>query len=158
MNEKEKVIVTKENDGECVISGGVFYRIIAKGEETNKRFAVMETILEPEQGAPEHIHLNEDEAFYILEGEVEFQINGRTIITKKNDFISCPPGSKRAFSNKTFNNAKILLFYSSSGIEEMTLKDGSLITHYEQMKDKDTRTQCPRLSREFGVIETKTNN
>jgi uncharacterized cupin superfamily protein len=32
----------------------------------------MEAIVPPDGGPPPHIHRNEDETFYVLEGEVEF--------------------------------------------------------------------------------------
>ena len=155
MHENEKTIITKSMAGECVISGGVFYRVIADGKDTNNRYSIMETILKKNQGAPEHIHLREDEAFFVLDGEVQFSLDDKLIIAKKDDFISCPPGQKRSFVNIQNEDARMLLFYSSAGIEEMTLKDGLKISSYNDLTNiKIGRSsQCPTLASEYGVID-----
>lgn len=49
---------------------GDLYEFKATGEGTGGRFALWETTTPPgNPGPPPHIHHNEDEVFYLLEGE-----------------------------------------------------------------------------------------
>ena len=43
---------------------------------TNGQLAIVEQILDPGLGSPYHMHRNEDEMFYIIEGEVRFVSEG----------------------------------------------------------------------------------
>ncbi|PKH50911.1 hypothetical protein CXF68_09525 [Tenacibaculum sp. Bg11-29] len=146
----------KANEGIQVISTGNLYRIIADGKRTKNSFSLMETILEPGQGAPLHIHTREYEAFFILEGEVAFNLENSEIIAKKEDFISCAPNEIRGFRNNTNSTSRMLLFYSSAGIEEMTLRNGTIVEQGLKPPNEDEYVvQCPLLSEKYGVIEFK---
>ncbi len=146
----------KSNEGIQVISTGNLYRIIANGERTKNRFSLMETVLDPGQGAPLHIHTREDEAFFILEGEVTFYLEDAEITAQKEDFMSCAPNEIRGFRNNTNSISRMLLFYSSAGIEEMTLRNGTIVKHgVKPHHGNEYVTQCPILSEEYGVKELK---
>lgn len=149
------VIVRKAEEGKHVISGSSLFRVIAEGVDTGQRYSLMETILEPGQGAPFHIHEREDEAFFILEGEVTFYLGSKQVVAKQEDFISCPPHSIRAFRNHQNRDARMLLFYSSAGIEDMTLRDGELVESGTRASTYNSgqAIQCPQLAEEYGVRE-----
>ena len=66
------ITVRGVNDGKRLASAGNIYRILASGAETNGRYALLETLVEPGQGAPLHLHEREEEAFFILEGDMVF--------------------------------------------------------------------------------------
>ncbi len=158
MKKDKETFTCRASDGTYVLSTGNKYRIIAGGEKTDNRYSLMEAILEPGQGAPYHIHTREDEAFFILEGEVTFYLKDEKINAKKEDFVSCAPHEIRGFRNNTNKVSRMLLFYSSAGIEEMTLKNGTIIDenyNVTNMKN-DYSAQCPILSEEYGVKEINT--
>jgi uncharacterized cupin superfamily protein len=46
------------------------------GERTAGKLTVWTGVTSPGGGPPPHYHLNEDEAFYVLEGRVAFLLNG----------------------------------------------------------------------------------
>jgi|GEM_PF-1960204 len=153
MNTHSPVISLKRNAGTYVVSAGNLYRIIADGQDTNQRFSLMETLLKPGQGAPYHMHSHEDEAFFILEGSVTFYLEDREITASQEDFVSCPPGIARGFRNNTNKTARMLLFYSSAGVEEMTVRDGQVVDHNAQTSNNptDQQAQCPVLAEEYGI-------
>ncbi len=151
------VISRKKGSGTHVISAGNLYRIIADGKETDNRFSLMETMLEPGQGAPYHTHTYEDEAFFILEGEVTFYLKDEEIIANMEDFVSCPPGVARGFRNNTNKTARMLLFYSSAGVEEMTVREGEAVDNDSPApspKDSAPKAQCPVLAQEYGITDS----
>src|SRR5690606_17157819 len=43
-----------------------------RSEETGGRFVMLETSVVPQAGPPPHIHHNEHETFYVLDGQFEF--------------------------------------------------------------------------------------
>jgi len=146
----------KSNEGVHVLSTGNLYRIIADGKRTENAFSLMELVLEPNQGAPLHTHTREYEAFFILEGEVTFQLEGSEINAKKEDFVSCSPNEIRGFRNNTNKKSRMLLFYSTAGIEEMTIRSGTIVkqdTKTNNDYNDDYKAQCPILSEEYGIIE-----
>lgn len=154
MIKKQFPLYCKANDGTKVISTGNLYRIIAEGKQTQNRFSIMEVILQPNQGAPLHIHTREDEAFFILEGKVTFYSNDSEIVAKKEDFISFAPQEIRGFKNNINSKARMLIFYSSAGIEEMTLRNGEIQSNeFKYSEEKQYTAQCPLLAEEYGIKE-----
>ncbi|CAM1358258.1 cupin domain-containing protein [Tenacibaculum xiamenense] len=154
MKKTKNSFYCRANEGVKVLSTGNLYRIIADGKRTENRFSLMEVILEPGQGAPLHIHTREDEAFFILEGEITFYLEDAEIIARKEDFVSCPPKEIRGFKNNSEKIARMLLFYSSAGIEEMTLRSGKIVEEGVTLNEIDQHViQCPILSKEYGVKE-----
>ncbi|SEC21790.1 Cupin domain-containing protein [Tenacibaculum sp. MAR_2009_124] len=144
----------KAKEGTHVLSTGNLYRIIAEGKRTENNFSLMEVTLESGQGAPLHIHTKEYEAFFILEGEVTFNLENVDFFAKKEDFVSCAPNEIRGFKNNSNTRARMLLFYSSAGVEEMTLRNGMIIKEGVKPSIKNEyKTQCPILSKEYGIKE-----
>lgn len=158
MNAKTPIIELKKSEGTYVVSAGNLYRIIAEGKDTDNRFSLMETVLKPGQGAPYHTHTREDEAFFILEGEVTFYLPDKSITANKEDFISCPPGATRGFHNNTNKVARMLLFYSSAGVEEMTVRDGQVVEPGVKASELNSGRdiQCPTLAEEYGIADSET--
>ncbi|WP_440055791.1 cupin domain-containing protein [Pseudoalteromonas sp. T1lg65] len=158
MNETKSVILRHAGEGIHVISAGNLYRIIAKGSETAGRFSLMESILDPNQGAPLHIHSNEDEAFFVLEGEVSFYTDETCFTVQKEGFISFGPNQVRGFKNNTKSIARMLIFYSSAGIEQMTVLDGQEVQPGTQasMLQLDKNSECPALAEQYGVTQFQT--
>lgn len=155
MKNKASIIAKQKNEGTHVMSAGNLYRIIANGQETNGGFALMEATLKPGQGAPYHIHTREHEAFFILEGEVNFYHDNRVIHAATEGFVSCPPDSVRAFRNDTESDARMLLFYNKPGIEDMTQRDGDIVDINDIKNYTCSREiQCPTLTQEYGIKET----
>ena len=64
-------------DGMRLNVRGIVFSYKAVGEDTEGRYALTEGIVPPHHGAPEHIHHREDEAFYILEGEIRNRMRRR---------------------------------------------------------------------------------
>lgn len=52
---------------------------LAAGDQTQGRFALIDALARKGNCQPRHIHRNEDESFYILEGEITAWIGDQTI-------------------------------------------------------------------------------
>lgn len=61
------------------------------GKDTNGDLAIFEqTSLSPKRGVPLHVHPNQDEIFYILDGEYHFQVGDQKHELKTGDSIFLP--------------------------------------------------------------------
>ena len=70
MSDSQSPIVRGPNDGEQIYAGGDKYRFLAVKDETNGSYGLWEAIVPPGGGPPPHLHRNEEEGFYIVEGAV----------------------------------------------------------------------------------------
>lgn len=153
--QSKKVIVRNNKMGLLISSMGNTYRIVMDGDETGGRFSIIETFVNPGEGGGSHIHHNEDESFLITEGEVVFYDDKRRIVAQVGTFIMCPPGVKRAFRNESDDIAKMMIFYTPLGIENMIKLDGKSVTEhlialYTSTSNKKYKA-CSQLSKKFGI-------
>lgn len=67
------------------------------------------------QGPPPHIHSKYKEAFLIMEGEMEFFINGNTKVLGPGESIDIPPGTLHTFNNRTDKKCTWVNIHSPKG-------------------------------------------
>jgi quercetin dioxygenase-like cupin family protein len=78
-----------EGEGEARWWMGGLATVKATGKETDGRYTLIE-IFEPEGEGPLHVHHREDEGFFIIEGELTFQIGDETIKASPGSFVFGP--------------------------------------------------------------------
>jgi quercetin dioxygenase-like cupin family protein len=115
----------KQGDSYWVL--GDLYTFKAVSQDTNGQYAFMELVIQPQDGTPPHIHSREAEAFYILEGEIEFQLDNRTVIAKAGTFLHSPIGQLHRFTNTTPVPAKMLCWATPAGIENFFAEIGTKV-------------------------------
>lgn len=103
---------------------GDVYRFLATGAETNGKYAQLEAIIGPGGGPPPHIHSREEEAFYILEGEITFQVGDQTIVATPGMFANIPVGTLHSFRNNGKKPAIMLITIAPAGLEQMFFEFG----------------------------------
>ncbi len=103
---------------------GDLYTLKATGEETGKSYALTEILVQPQSATPPHIHHREDEAFYIQEGKVEFQLGDRTIVATPGTFLHSPKGQLHSFKNISSKPAKMLCWVTPAGLEQFFAEVG----------------------------------
>jgi quercetin dioxygenase-like cupin family protein len=103
---------------------GDLYTFKALGEDTGNAYALVEIIVQPQGGTPPHIHSHEDEAFYIQEGELEFQLDQQIIMATPGTFLHSPKGQLHRFTNTTTQPAKLLCWVTPAGLEKFFLEIG----------------------------------
>jgi quercetin dioxygenase-like cupin family protein len=60
------------------------------------------------EGPPLHTHSDQTDSFYVLEGEVEFTVEGRTFTAGPGTFVSAPPGVEHTFRKPGPTRARLL--------------------------------------------------
>lgn len=80
------------------------------------------------QGPPPHFHNSLKESFLIVEGEMEFFINGEIRVLKAGESIDIPPNTLHTFSNKSSKSCKWVNIHSPKGFrsffEDMGIPEG----------------------------------
>ena len=114
-------------DAKVVPPGGGFkfenIEFLAQSVDTS-RFNLGIITMDPHsEGPPGHVHKDEDDSFYILEGELEFEADGSTIRAEKGTFILVPPGVHHTFRNPTDAPARMLNVHAPAGFDKRVMED-----------------------------------
>jgi quercetin dioxygenase-like cupin family protein len=102
-----------------------YSRILFKNstQETSGNFFVIEHDNLISGGPPVHSHLEQEEWFYVMEGEVQFQIGEKRLRLKAGDSILGPRRIPHAFSAVGAKPAKMLIAFSPAGKMEQFFRD-----------------------------------
>jgi quercetin dioxygenase-like cupin family protein len=111
-------------EGRSIWVVGDRYTIKAGGVDTGGAFALIEALVPPGNGPPPHIHGREDEAFYVLEGEVQFHADGRAFTATSGAWVTLARGSLHQFKNIGSTPARMLILVTPSGLENYFLEVG----------------------------------
>ncbi|MCR9129611.1 MAG: cupin domain-containing protein [Alphaproteobacteria bacterium] len=91
-------------------------RHVVPAAATASGLSVYEIALEPRSpGTPPHIHANEDEFLYVIEGEVSVQIEDEAHQVSEGAMVIKPRGQLHAFWNGSDAPARLLLTVSGEG-------------------------------------------
>ena len=115
---KQAPITISEQQGEHIAVVGDNYRLVITGEQTDKRFSVIDMMIPPGGGPGPHSHTDFDESFYVVDGEVEVKSEAGTYEAKKGAFVTIPRGGIiHEFKNKTDKPAHLLCILVGAGLE-----------------------------------------
>ena len=64
-----------------------------------------------------HAHPDEDDAFYVLEGEITFVVGGEDVVAPPGTFVLVPPGIDHGFRNDGAEPARILNIHAPAGFD-----------------------------------------
>ena len=82
-------------DGQAVVTD-----ILDKGEYKGSARLLGTILLEPGCSIGAHVHENEEEVFYVIEGTATYDDNGKTEILHQGDSCLCLGGQKHSLANR----------------------------------------------------------
>jgi quercetin dioxygenase-like cupin family protein len=106
----------------------------AGGPDTDHAFSQIETDDPVGTGPPVHLHHNEDETFYVLDGEVTFLVGDERNDLKAGDYLFAPRGIAHAYVVRS-ERARMLVTASPGGIEQVFVSLGVPVTGAEPPTD-----------------------
>jgi quercetin dioxygenase-like cupin family protein len=113
-----RVLTVPGGEGESLWVYDDVDTIKATGVETAGRLALVETLVPPDGGPPPHVHANESESLYILDGDLEIlNDEGRMVGVGPGGFVHFPQGVLHRFRNPTDKMSKILIILTPAGFE-----------------------------------------
>ncbi|MCW3039911.1 MAG: cupin protein [Solirubrobacterales bacterium] len=104
------------DQGEAIWFLGQLATIKASAEATGGRVGVSETLAPRGTGSPLHVHRNEDEWFYIMDGELTFWIDGQVIVAPAGSFVYGPKDVPHTFIVSS-DVARFVLVAEPAGFE-----------------------------------------
>lgn len=107
-------------EGEHLWFFGALTTIKADGTDTGGRVMVTENLAPRGSGSPLHVHHNEDEWFYILEGELTIWVAGTTVVAAAGSFVFGPRDVPHTFVVSS-EQARFLLVTEPAGFEGFIL-------------------------------------
>lgn len=113
-----------QTEGRTLAVVGDVYRFLATARETDGRYAMWEAIVPPGGGPPPHVHSREEEGFFVLEGEITFQIGEERLVATAGMFANMPIGVPHSFKNRSERPARMLITVAPAGLEEMFFEFG----------------------------------
>lgn len=102
---------------ETVTWNGVIYRIVLPAAQSGNQLGIFQTEDFPGYGPPRHIHHDADESFVVLEGEVEFHLDGVATTCRSGDAIFVPRGTHHTFCVRGNLPARMLTVMTPGGFE-----------------------------------------
>jgi quercetin dioxygenase-like cupin family protein len=137
--------ITKPGEGRTFAVVGDLYTFLATGDETEGRYAMWDAALFPGGGPPPHFHTREVEAFYVIEGEVTFQVSGERHVAWPGTLLNVPTGVLHAFKNKTDRRARMLIWVAPAGLEKMFEEIGQSVVNQNAVPPTVTQADIDRI-------------
>jgi len=106
------------HDGAQARDRGNSTRILIDGLATQGRFALIEIRERQGAGALCHLHRSEDEAIYVLEGDVAFEMDGERITGSAGTCVFLAARSEHGYT-VTSDEARLLVIVSPAGLEDL---------------------------------------
>jgi quercetin dioxygenase-like cupin family protein len=122
---KRRATVVRPDEGTVVHVVGDTYRFLGVGADTGSQYFVMEATVPPGGGPPPHVHAREEEGFYVLDGEIDFEAEGRRLRAGPGTYLNMPKGGAHAFRNNGERPARMLVFCAPAGIEDFFVEADS---------------------------------
>ena len=101
-----------------------------RGDQTGGALTVIENTIAPGDGPPHHVHANEDEAWWIVEGDLRFRLGDDLHTAPAGTFVFVPRGVAHSFQNAGESPARILVMFTPGGME-------SFFDSFAQLEDFD---------------------
>jgi quercetin dioxygenase-like cupin family protein len=122
--EDRKIKILEPNKGKHIAVAGDINSVLAFKEDTGGTYSFIEAKVFPGGGPVPHIQTREHEGFYVIEGQIIFNVDGQRIEAKPGTFVNIPPNVLHSFKNETNETAKLIIVLSPAGMEQLFVEVG----------------------------------
>jgi len=95
--------------------------VCLSGIDTGGAYCLLEVSLAPGMGVPRHMHTREDEAYFVLAGELEVTVGEKIFVLRPGDTLLAPRDIPHKLRNSGNTTNHYLLMFSPSGFEEFVM-------------------------------------
>ena len=103
---------------------GVRMKVLISGNQTNNQFSLFENTSAGVSQTPVHIHADDDETLYMLEGEMEAIIAGQGNFVQARKTVFLPRGVPHQLRNSSDRPTRYLLLCTPAGFENVVAEAG----------------------------------
>lgn len=130
-------------EGRRITIPGAEITVKISSRDTGGTFAVLEGLTPPLQGPPLHLHREQDEWWYIMEGEFRFEVDGQAIYACTGDTVFAARGTRHTFQNIGMGQGRTLT----------TVVPGGLDLFFEEMEMVAPRGTVPDAAKLAPIFE-----
>lgn len=127
--------------------------ILAEGKDTDNNFSLMWQIGKKDSGPGPHFH-EQDEAFFVVEGEITYMANDEVLTARAGSFVWIPRGTVHAFKVVS-ETVKVLNMYTPAGFEQVIKASGTPAEAFtvppEDFKYLDKMMEVRELFKKVGM-------
>jgi mannose-6-phosphate isomerase-like protein (cupin superfamily) len=124
MSHSQSGTYVSPGEGESVWLVGDLITVKVASGDTDGAFSIAEETTPPQGGPPPHLHQQEGEVLYVLEGEVEFLVGERTIRAGTGSCAYIPKRTLHTFKNVGTSHSKVLAILTPGGLDKCFLEAG----------------------------------
>jgi mannose-6-phosphate isomerase-like protein (cupin superfamily) len=122
------------------------------GETTNGAFALIEHLtMPPGFATPYHMHHLEDEAFYVLEGDVAFVCDGKWFNVGAGAYVFGPRMIPHGFRVEGAAPAKMLILCAPAGFERFVLEMSEPVTDMKSAPPAPDMAKLMALAQKYQI-------
>ena len=92
--------------------------ILLSGEDTGRAYCLLDMRVAPGKGVPRHTHTREDEALFVLSGELEATVGGEIFTLRAGETLIAPRNIPHQLRNSGSVPNHYLIMFSPAGFEE----------------------------------------
>jgi quercetin dioxygenase-like cupin family protein len=151
----DKIKIVEPNHGQHIAFTGDIYSILAFKDDTGGTYSLIEAKVFPDGGPGSHIQTREHEGFYIIDGTITFNVEGKEIIAKSGTFVNVPPNASHSFKNNTDAIAKMLIVLAPGGMENLFIEAGKKVLDTTIKPSPMTEEDFKNFSRLFSKYGVK---
>ncbi|ANK85664.1 MULTISPECIES: cupin domain-containing protein [unclassified Rhizobium] len=111
-----KAVVRMPGEGKELSLAGKPLRFLVAGEDT-RHTSMFDWTLPPGFFTGRHVHRVQEETFFVLEGECEWEVGGRKITATPGTYVFIPPGVPHNIGNASGKTARMIMTVSPPGHE-----------------------------------------
>jgi quercetin dioxygenase-like cupin family protein len=111
-------VAVATGDGEARWWGPGLAEVKATAADTNGQMTILEITDPPNTKAPLHVHHNEDEGFWILDGSATFEVGDQTIEARVGDYLLGPRDIPHRYTTGP-DGCRMLFIFTPGGFEEV---------------------------------------
>lgn len=111
-----KAVIRKPGEGKEVTLAGKPLVFLVTGDDT-KHTSMFDWTLPAGFSTGLHVHRIQEETFYVLEGECQWQIGGEMVRAKPGTYVFIPPGVPHNIANASDKPARMIMTVSPPGHE-----------------------------------------
>lgn len=110
------------------------WSVLATAETTGGELTMLDQVMPKRSGPPPHVHDRLHEYFYLLDGEIRFQIGTEVRTVAAGSLVSIPRGTVHGFAVAT-ETARVLNLYTPAGFTEQITFMGTPATELRLPRD-----------------------
>ena len=111
-----KAIIRRPSEGKSVRLAGHPMAFLVTGDDT-KHTSRFEWTIPPGFSTGLHVHRVQEETFYVLDGECDWQVDGERVRATPGTYLFLPPGVPHNIANASDKPARVLMTVSPPGHE-----------------------------------------